>query len=117
MALMKKAERKNEKRKLVKQNRFQSSKTDWRNVQLGAEAVEDSSDTEDEDDRDEIERFMSLMDKAKEKNMKEKVKICWVNGKVQYSRVTQQEERVVSPTVPGKCPQLTHHMCPSIFFN
>merc|ERR1711936_1366901 len=52
-------------------------------------------------DRDEIERFMSLMDKAKEKNMKEKVKICWVNGKVQYSRVTQQEERAVSQTGPG----------------
>ena len=66
MTLMQKAEKRNEKRKAVKQNRFETSKADWRNVKL-VERHEDSSDTEDEDDRDEIQKFMSLMEGAKQK--------------------------------------------------
>ena len=105
MTLMNKAEKKNEKRKLIKQNRFENSKSDWRNVRLGVGDVADSSDTEDEDDREEVERFMSLMDGAKAKNRKQgKVKICWVNGKIQYSRATEEEATSVSSggqTSPG----------------
>ena len=46
ITLMNKAEKKNEKRKLRKQNQFENSKSDWRNVRLGDDDVEDSSDTE-----------------------------------------------------------------------
>ena len=89
---MNKAEKKNEKRKLIKQNRFENSKSDWRNVRLGVDDVADSSDTEDEDDRDETAVFMSLMEGAKARNRKQgKVKICWVDGKIQYSRASEEE--------------------------
>ena len=86
MTLMQKAERRNEKRKAVKQNRFESSKADWRNVNLVAQD-EDSSDTEDEDDRDETQKFMSLMEGQKQK--KTQVKISWVNGRIHYSGVKE----------------------------
>ena len=86
MTLMQKAERRNEKRKAVKQNRFESSKADWRNVNLVAHD-EDSSDTEDEDDRDETQKFMSLMEGQKQK--KTQVKISWVNGRIHYSGVKE----------------------------
>ena len=82
MTLMQKAERRNEKRKAVKQNRFETSKTDWRNVKL-EDHGEDSSETEDEDDRDETQKFMSLMEGAKKKTPG--VKISWVNGRIHYS--------------------------------
>ena len=81
---MQKAEKRNEKRKAVKQNRFETSKTDWRNVKL-VDHEEDSSDTEDEDDRDEIHKFMSLMEGAKQK--KPQVKISWVDGRIHYRSV------------------------------
>ena len=94
---MNKAEKKNEKRKLRKQNQFENSKSDWRNVRLGDDDVADSSDTEDEDDRDETAVFMSLMEGAEARNRKQgKVKICWVDGKIQYSSA-----RSTGQTCPG----------------
>ena len=84
---MNKAEKKNEKRKLRKQNQFENSKSDWRNVRLGDDDVADSSDTEDEDDRDETQKFMSLMEGQKQK--KTQVKISWVNGRIHYSGVKE----------------------------
>ena len=94
---MNKAEKKNEKRKLRKQNQFENSKSDWRNVRLGVDDVADSSDTEDEDDRDETAVFMSLMEGAEARNRKQgKVKICWVDGKIQYSSA-----RSTGQTGPG----------------
>ena len=102
---MNKAEKKNEKRKLRKQNQFENSKSDWRNVRLGVDDVADSSDTEDEDDRDETAVFMSLMEGATARNRKQgKVKICWVDGKIQYSRVKEEEvasARSTGQTGPG----------------
>ena len=93
---MQKAEKRNEKRKAVKLNRFETSKTDWRNVKL-EDHDEDSSETEDEDDRDEIHKFLSLMEGAKQK--KPQVKISWVNGQIHYSGV----KAGTSPVPEKKC--------------
>ena len=97
MTLMQKAERRNEKRKAVKQNRFENSKADWRNVKL-VDHGEDSSETEDEDDGDETQRFMSLMEGPKQK--KPQVKISWVNGRIHYSSV--KEDPATSPVPERK---------------
>ena len=97
MTLMQKAERRNEKRKAVKQNRFESSKADWRNVKL-VDHGEDSSDTEDEDDGDETKRFMSLIERPKQK--KTQVKISWVNGRIHYSSV--KDDPATSPVPERK---------------
>ena len=104
---MNKAEKRNEKRKLVKQNTFQSSKCDWRTVKLEDNDGELSSDTEDEDDRDETEKFVSLMDSAKQRNKKEKVKISWVNGRTQFTSIEDEECLKSSPN--------PKHPIPSVF--
>ena len=59
---MNKAEKKNEKRRMRKMKNFSSRNNDWRSVNLGQDdADEDTSDTEDEDDHTETNKFMSLM--------------------------------------------------------
>ena len=81
---MNKAEKKNLKRIVVKQNQFGSKQSDWRNVTMG-EHDEDTTDSEDEDDNQETRKFLSLMEKAKKKNTK--VSIRWSNGQVKVETV------------------------------
>ena len=90
MMLMDKAQKKNEKRKLRKNNQFGGSKNDWRNVNLQDEDDDDTSDTDDEDDHEETTKFMSLMSKANDKNSV--VKISLVNGKTQISKINNGHE-------------------------
>ena len=90
MMLMDKAQKKNEKRKLRKNNQFGGSKNDWRNVNLQDEDDDDTSDTDDEDDHEETTKFMSLMSKANDKNSV--VKISLVNGKTQISKIKNGHE-------------------------
>jgi len=82
--LMNKAERKNMKRISTKQNQFGSKTSDWRSVNL-EDPDEETTDTEDEDDNHETQKFLSLMEKAKKKNTK--VAIKWINGQVKLERV------------------------------
>ena len=91
--LMDKAERKNAKRKQRNENQFGVNKDSWRDVQLGKvddDEEEDSSETEDEDDYSETSKFMSLMNKAKDKNSVVKVKL--VNGKMQMTKINNGYE-------------------------
>ena len=72
-------------------NNFSSQKSDWRCVRLGQDdGDEDTSDTEDEDDHTETNKFMSLMTKAKEKNSM--VKLTYVNGKMQMVKMKNGHE-------------------------
>ena len=81
--LMNKAEKKNLKRLAKKENQFGSKKSNWRSVQM-EDPDEDTTDTEDDDDNQETRKFLSLMEKAKQKNTK--VSIKWVNGQVKLER-------------------------------
>ena len=89
MILMDKAHKKNEKRKLRKNNQF-GSRNDWRNVNLQDEDDDDTSDTDDEDDHEETTKVMSLISKANDKNSV--VKISLVNGKTQISKIKNGHE-------------------------
>jgi len=83
LMLMNKAEKKNMKRLAKKKNQFGTKKSDWRNVQM-EDPDEETTDTEDDDDNQETKRFLTLMEKAKQKNTK--VSIKWVNGQVKLER-------------------------------
>jgi len=89
-SLMNKAERRNQRKTMQKQNQFSGPKSDWRTPQLG-DPDEDTTDTEDEDDNQETRKFMGLMQAAKIKNQKPKksshVNIKWSNGKVQVTNL------------------------------
>merc|ERR1712025_808309 len=78
-----KAEKKTMKRLAKKQNQFGSTKSNWRSLQM-EDPDEESTDTEDEDDYQETTKFLSLIEKAKQKNTK--VSIKWVNGQVKLER-------------------------------
>merc|ERR1712098_662080 len=83
LMLMNKAEKKTKKRLAKKQNQFGSIKSNWRSLQM-EDPDEESTDTEDEDDYQETTKFLSLIEKAKQKNTK--VSIKWVNGQVKLER-------------------------------
>jgi len=83
--LMSKAEKKNEKRKLQKNNQFGGNKSDWRLVNLTENDEDSTTDTDDDDDFEETSKFMSLMEKAKQKNSMMQLKL--VNGKMQMTRI------------------------------
>ena len=88
LLLMSKAEQRNAKRQQRKLKNCSSSKSDWRNVKFLTE--DDSSDTEDEDDYEETTKFVSLMNKAKEKNSK--IKVSLVGGKMQITKLNNGYE-------------------------
>merc|ERR1719348_462370 len=83
LMLMNKAEKKTMKRLAKKQNQFGSVKSNWRSLQM-EDPDEESTDTEDEDDYQETTKFLSLIEKAKQKNTK--VSIKWVNGQVRLEK-------------------------------
>jgi len=83
--LMNKAEKKNEKRKLRKNNQFGVSKADWRLVNLTGNEDDSSTDTDDDDDFEETNKFLSLMDTAKQKNSMMQLKL--INGKMTMTRI------------------------------
>merc|ERR1711864_23496 len=89
-SLMNKAERRNQRKTMQKDNQFGGPKSDWRAPQLG-DPDEDTTDTDDEDDNQETRRFLGLMQAAKTKNQKPKksshVNIKWSNGKVQVTNL------------------------------
>ena len=74
--LMNKAEKKNKKRMDAKKNQFGVSRHDWRNAKMN-DPGEDTSDTEDDDDMQETNKFLSLMNDAQVKNTK--VSIKWTS--------------------------------------
>merc|ERR1719342_1826220 len=98
---MNKAEKKNEKRKLRKNNQPHSDKSDWRLVNL-TENEESTTDTDDDDDFEETSKFMSLMNKAKQKNSMMQLKL--VNGKMQMTRISNgYEGQLMYNAMQKKC--------------
>jgi hypothetical protein len=88
-SLMNKAERRNQRKNVQKQNQFNGPKSDWRQPRLG-DPDADTTDTEDEDDNQETRKFLGLLQAAKSKNCKPKnnlVNIKWSNGKVQVTNL------------------------------
>ena len=81
--LMDKAEKIYKKKLSRKQNQFGKNNTDWRNAKLN-EPDDDTTDTEDEDDNQDTNKFLSLMENAKKRNSK--VSIKWSAGQLKVEK-------------------------------
>jgi len=109
--LMNKAEKKNEKRKLRKNNQFGGNKSDWRLVNLTENEEDSTTDTDDDDDFEETNKFMSLMDKAKQKNSMMQLKL--VNGKMQMTRISNgYEGQLMYNAMQKKCEKVLNKSLP-----
>jgi len=108
---MNKAEKKNEKRKLRKNNQFGGNKSDWRLVNLTENEEDSTTDTDDDDDFEETNKFMSLMDKAKQKNSMMQLKL--VNGKMQMTRISNgYEGQLMYNAMQKKCEKVLNKSLP-----
>jgi len=86
--LMNKAERRNQRKQIQKKNQFSGPKSDWRRPELG-DPDEDTTDTEDDDDNKETQKFLGLIHNATAKTKQhQKLKGNMVNVKWQNGRVT-----------------------------
>jgi len=109
--LMNKAEKKNEKRKLRKNNQFGVNKSDWRLVNLTENDEDSTTDTDDDDDFEETNKFMSLMNKAKQKNSMMQLKL--VNGKMQMTRISNgYEGQLMYNAMQKKCEKVLNQSIP-----
>jgi len=91
LSLMSKAERKNQRKLRNIQKQSANSSHTWRDAML-SDPEDDTEDTDDEDDPDETRKFLSMM-QAKKKNM---VKIRWVNGKVEVTPISEDDNSQTS---------------------
>jgi len=101
LSLMSKAEKKNQRRMARKEKINLNSQSSWREVNLDNQDDE-STDTEDEDDPTETNKFLSMMKQgsSKPKNL---VKIRWVSGRVAITPVGEGEgDLTITRLSPGQ---------------